>query len=489
MMILENKELKKVIIFYLIFLCVGFSLAVNEIEKGPIHYEIGVHAQLVPIYAVDSKGNPIYDLKEDELELYVNGKPFKVISFTNYTFEGNERRDGERKKNQYAQERLNFIIIDALNNSPSGLRRSKKIAKGIIEAGVSGDAFIVLTNHYITGIQYVIGPEKSKRKLLQAVDDVFLFRVWERMSSKCFNRLYHSRDIKEFESQLCIISKKEAWNARQSYREKLKHFALGMSQLQYALVTIPQPKIAYLISSGIPPAAWWGTGKIEYYRFLKEAVIAVNCGGSMLYLINPLKNRLKSMNSLRYMAKIGGGKYFGGSDIEKIVKLVKKNTAAYYELAFSPSPDMGVGNKLLIKVKCKRKGVKLSTIRHSQQRVSYTAMSPIQKKIFALNVINNGSWSRKFGRVQKVFFVPSQKAANNHHCIKEVEVLIPEMMRNLPVELFIINVDPNTLKADIKLVKKVVKGTEKIKIRTEKGKTQHIVIVEPINAYCIYGRV
>ncbi len=46
-----------------------------------LSYFVSVNAQLVPIYAVDKKGNPVFDLKKEEIQLYANEKPVEIIYF------------------------------------------------------------------------------------------------------------------------------------------------------------------------------------------------------------------------------------------------------------------------------------------------------------------------------------------------------------------------------------------------------------------------
>jgi len=56
------------------------------------------------------------------------------------------------------------------------------------------------------------------------------------------------------------------------------------------------------------------------------------------------------------MSKISNAKCIYGSDVDDVLKQVKNNTAAYYELAFYITPELG--ENFRIKIKCKRKGVK-----------------------------------------------------------------------------------------------------------------------------------
>jgi hypothetical protein len=43
---------------------------------------VNVEVKIVPFYAVDAKGNPVYDLKPQEIELRVGGPPFRPSPWT-----------------------------------------------------------------------------------------------------------------------------------------------------------------------------------------------------------------------------------------------------------------------------------------------------------------------------------------------------------------------------------------------------------------------
>jgi hypothetical protein len=51
-------------------------------EHKELKYEVAVHAQIIPMFAIDSLGNPIFDLKKEDLELWVNGNPYPVYLLT-----------------------------------------------------------------------------------------------------------------------------------------------------------------------------------------------------------------------------------------------------------------------------------------------------------------------------------------------------------------------------------------------------------------------
>jgi hypothetical protein len=165
-MIIKSKL--ALICFLLIFLL--FLPGQDQEDKllKRLEYEISVNAQLVPLFAVDSKGNPVYDLKRDEIQLYEDDKVADIIYFTRYRVE----EEKESSKPVPSLERINFIILDALISNKNTMVPGQAIARGIIDRASPGDAFVILESNRISGFQYVIGPEKDKNKINNAINKI-----------------------------------------------------------------------------------------------------------------------------------------------------------------------------------------------------------------------------------------------------------------------------------------------------------------------------
>ena len=159
-----------------------------------------------------------------------------------------------------------------------------------------------------------------------------------------------------------------------------------------------------------------GENPVTYLRFLEEAAKEINYGGSLFYLINPLKQKKRGRGSdLKFMADAAGGKFISGTGMNDIVTQVKNSTSAYYELAFSPPPS-AAGKKSRIEIKCKRKGVELTTIAHSEKERPYRSMKNMEKRMFVLNVINGGSWSRMTASVKQVKYKSTGRKSKKKQC-------------------------------------------------------------------------
>ena len=224
------------------------------------------------------------------------------------------------------------------------------------------------------------------------------------------------------------------------------------------------------------------------FRYLNRIAKAVNYGGSVFYPVNP--GRLNDTNdedvmgemSLRYLASESGGEYFTGADPMEIVKNINRATAAYYELVISLAQEMPLD--MNVNIQCKREGITINSLNHIQKNHKYKLMAPMEKKVFAMNVVTGGSWSRMVCRVMKVPFKKSAAPKDRDHVT--VVIPIPKQMKNRSLDMFQIDFDPTTEETDMNFVSREVATLAKVRIKVRPDKKQYLVLVEPQNNYCIY---
>ena len=508
----KTVEKKRIIFCLTCLLSFGlFPGQTSQIQHDPLHYDVQVNAQVIPIFAVDKKGNPVYDLKEEEIELYINKKPFKILDFMSCQVTGEVEKKGDIKGEQMqtvtsktgeeqrkrkikikSPERVNFIILDGITNSKSGLRNAKRLAIGIVKSAGPGDSFILLQAIPNTGLRYLIGPEKDKTKLLQVLETIFKNPDWVQMVPLRFAK-DGGRDLA---ISLGNMSRLEKYDLKFLQRKELLRFSRSIQDLKYALKTIRFPKTIFLVSGGIQEFAGDRDSYdqslysiLRYYETMKKAAADINKGGSLLYLVNPIPERRRIERAISIQSKISNTKCISSSDVNDMLKQLKNNTAAYYEVAFSHTPELGENFK--IKIKCKRKGVRLNTLKYGEKAKPYAEMPKLQKELYALNVVTGGSWSRMVGTVKPTLYRTLEETTGKKKIIKKINVTIPRELRGKKLDVFILNVDPATLKADIKLDQRMVGEKENLDVEVvaQTGKKQYIVIVEPEKTHCIFTRV
>ena len=461
--------------------------------QEPLNYEIPVEAMLIPLFAVDSDGNPVEDLEQNELLLHVNGEPVDMIYFKSYKLET------EKTTFMPLPERTIFIIIDNVFNSAEGLRRSKKIASNLILNANKGDRFILIENKPTSGLNYIIGPDVSRGQLIEQIDRIVVQQsLWrEGFSTK------KSIASAEEGSKFSIISGSSGRLRKMEYQNAVRSLSESLTRFKYVLKTVSGPKIVFLLSEGISKDAFeiiTQNGPVNFnntststntflFDYLKEIVKAINHGGSLLYTVNP-QNLIQSLSeessgemSLHYIAGASGGRYFSGSDVEKLISRIEKTTAAYYELAFNIPPQLG--NNLEINIKCKRKGIYIHTISYSERNRPYHKMEQLQKEVFAVNLATGGSWSRMLGVVSKAETETIKKEKNKYI----LTIKLPETMRNKWLDIWKLAINPGTEKVEMKFESLKTEEILTLNIKSIKGKNQFVVIIEPFEAICLYYKL
>ncbi|HLP62072.1 MAG TPA: hypothetical protein VK186_24745, partial [Candidatus Deferrimicrobium sp.] len=339
-------------------------LAAALLGQERLEYELSVDVRLVPVFAVDSRGNPVYDLQKEEVELYAEGKPADIFYFNSYQVDAHEKNNPDENEPATepvkSPERINFIILDTLLGNKNTMALNRAVALGIINNATPGDAFIILDSNQVRGLQYIIGPEKDKKVLTQALNEIEKLYIQRRvrMSADLLGEYSKiSGNAKEIMEAVWGAERETVKKEKEQYQSDIRILAQSLEQLKYAMKTITLPKTVFLITTGPMKDAIEGI-PVTYYRFLEDAARAINLGGSMLVVINPLMSKSKSAGTeLKFMTDEVGGKCINGANLDDIITKVKNSTSAYYELAFYPEQKNDPLSRIILK--CKREGVEL----------------------------------------------------------------------------------------------------------------------------------
>jgi hypothetical protein len=213
------------------------------------------------------------------------------------------------------------------------------------------------------------------------------------------------------------MSSAELADSRLGYGKQLRQFRKTIREFKNALKTIRFPKTVSLVPGGILALSGdinhydqFRYNLLKYYNSIKQAAIDINKGGSLLYLVNPISETLKIKRALSVMSSVNNAKCVSGRVVNEMVKQLKNNTAAYYEVAFSHTPELG--EKFMIKIKCKRNGVRLNTLEYGEKAKPYAVMPKLQKELYALNVVTGGSWSRMVEKVKPTVYRKLEETIN-----------------------------------------------------------------------------
>lgn len=529
----------RLLVVFTVFTAVLGMPAFSQEADEPLKYNVSVEALTFPVFAVDAQGNPVYDLKKEDILFSINGKAmdFQFIAFGLASAAEEVKEPAEETAEETTEEpapvhkpqnRVIFLILDSMFNTSSGFKRSVEFLRQTITTSFPGETFVILENGPGGGLRHIAGPDTDQAKLLAAVGQLkwypekfrkFLFIKPKYKLDPLFKRDYFdvshgpeigasynwtghdSAHMLKVDRQI-ETAKKNIYNSM--FREKIKRFGQSLSRFKYVLQTTNYPKIVFLISEGVAEETIFARkqsnlkgmsqeeiSKKYYFFYLRRIIQAINSSGTVLYTISPrmgdsLRNKrlgkqgLDEM-SLEYLADQSGGKYFKGADVKKVAEKIKQTTAAYYEVVFTRQGEMP--GKQTIDISCKRGGITLFSPRYNEREKPYRGMETVQKKVFAHNLILGGNWSRLVGKVRKVAYYHLDSRPGT----STIAVMIPEKMKNRSADIFLLCIDAHTGETNIQLKSRVLGEREVIKFHPEKDKEYYFAFIDPITTFCIYS--
>ena len=116
-------------------------------------YQISISVKIIPIFATDARGEPVYDLKKEDLVLIVNDTERRVTHLIRRGFE--EEAEVKETSTQVVPQldRHVYIVLDTGFNSFFGLQRTKSLARRIIELAPPRDKIILMTLGWNKGLK------------------------------------------------------------------------------------------------------------------------------------------------------------------------------------------------------------------------------------------------------------------------------------------------------------------------------------------------
>jgi hypothetical protein len=448
----------------------------EEQQHDPLNYEVSVSVTGVPFLAVDERGNPVYDLKEDELELYVNRRLTPIHKLTGMVFRdmtGSDDRElhaGQapeplKDRQTIKPSRLIILVVDSLFNSNTGLSYSKQLARKIIENSPAGDLFLLLKIE-LGGLKYIAGPESRGQKLLESLEKIEKYPYTI------------VREFTPFTSEAAIAGMladsgyifMSLYGSRMSKRVSVEMYRDAFKQLKNALRAYDGPKLTYLLTEGF-------AGHMYEHRLIEKTAIDiiikdiednVHDGGSVLKWV-PLNNMRPHL-------------------IQGTARWLMQSTSAYYELFFETG--QAANKEMNLKIRCKRKGVRITAVGHKEKEKPYREMSNVRKKTFAIGVAAGLNWKQFPNRIKQVPYKKLTTRDSGENVVHTIQVQIPGPLQNRTLDLYLLRFDHRYQDVDIVSKTKTVKEVETLTLQSSKEKRSlYFVMIEPDSGLCIFNRV
>ena len=247
-------------------------------EPDPLKYEVTVNVRIIPLFAIDDKGAPVFDLKKEEVELTVNGKKITLDQLLKRNFfdqPAAESKIPDMGKNiARPQERIIFVVLDLVHNSTYGISRTKRITEELILTANKSDKLVIMGIQAHQGLFQITGVEQPGPEMVKKVRQL---EVWGQKNTESDMR---RPDIETGDENIVRKMGIENYTTDAIREDILNYYTQALKILRYAIKLFVQPKVLYLISEGFE------INSQSAFR-LKEIVTAMNEAGVVLFTINP----------------------------------------------------------------------------------------------------------------------------------------------------------------------------------------------------------
>ena len=449
----------------LIALIIIITTAFTLNPEKRIIENIKVEEWIVPIYAVDSRGNSVTDLKNNDIELYVNDHKFAHFNFIRRRFLTENNQKPEWFKNKKEEKIVVLVFDTALSKSPS-IMKSKAIADQLVSRSNNDTKFIIFKIEGFQGLSYLGGPTNNKSRIKSIIKKKIIGRDNKRSVSSGVDDSESEKSKYQHDEQVFFLLQQTKYLS-----DKSSQFASSFQSLYYAITNITGTKFIYLFSEGISNSSWarGDTHASKMAGYLLRS-------GAVLFLINPSGGRGSSLESgeefLQVLSSLSGGKYLTG-DTKSINNKIANIHNAYYELSFQ-SPDDMKGGMLRIDVRSKRKNVNIHTIRNLEKSKGYLGLDNFEKKLTVLNMISKNPIFKLPVEVEDAKILREETSGQEtiYH------ISIPEHFLNHNADFFRIQM-PGTGKKPIvtKSVVKLTKSVMKTGIENKDGFNNYFALV------------
>jgi len=294
-----------------VFIFTGY--AQEKSEHKPIVESVEVNWWQVPVFAVDKDGKPIIDLKETDIEVWLDNRRIETFSFCKRAFTASEETESapkEQKKETQPSPQLKkntiFLLFDVAMSAVSCTENSKMIARDIINTAGEGLQFIVFTIEPFKGLKYITGPSDNKNELLNEIDEKIKGKPNERILD--LQKFYDTKMLEVSRSlnkqgigrggaggggeRRVYLRDKDLLKetAASYYLRKTRSFFDAFKSLYLIFNSIEDNKFVYFFTEGISNNMQENLmgGRVLYQYHLKKMSRYLGRSGAVLFILNPM---------------------------------------------------------------------------------------------------------------------------------------------------------------------------------------------------------
>lgn len=380
---------------------------------------VNVEVRIVPFYAVDAQGNPVYDLKPEEIELRVGGAAVPVESFDRYVIPSGHAAV-EASPLTPTPSRTVFFLFDQTFSSPTGFNADKRLAAQMVQSWPGGDRLFLMVHGSRAGLERKLGPvppdAEGRKELLAAIEalepETRRLELQEDPTED-FGPPAERAGRGQFAgagpgSQMEAAYDGIQASARGEYHNVARDFAASLGDFAGELRRISGPKLLVLFSQGMDDGLYFQgdsgnrVGSDESVevdsrrapplvdRFREPLAALAESGAAALFVNTDRGEEADADAVLRHMAKATGALYLEGRDPRQLEARIAGSTTAYYEASFHPAASLLQSDSAGVEVAVRRPGVRVWAPAAVRTRESYKGLSGFEKRRLVIDLVAGG---------------------------------------------------------------------------------------------------
>ncbi|HYN21462.1 MAG TPA: hypothetical protein VE078_10920, partial [Thermoanaerobaculia bacterium] len=270
---------RRLLVFACCVMAFSAALAAQPEAAAPLvggGETIDVEIKVVPFYAVDEDGKPVFDLKQDEVELRIDGQPVPIDAFDAFANPGAAEPAGEttakaaqKPAGRMPPRRHVVLFFDVSFSNLHGFDNGKKFARQILDELPETDLLYLVSHDFVSGLKQRLGPIAAtpggKTKLLAGLKklkpeaghldshaDYGAFTLVDRGTRK--NGVPSNQNS--------ALDYAVRANSQAQLEGTARSLAESMQALADQFQRINEPKLLVFLSQGIHPTLYWEGSEI-----------------------------------------------------------------------------------------------------------------------------------------------------------------------------------------------------------------------------------
>jgi hypothetical protein len=377
---------------------------------------VEVNERIVPFCVVDAAGMPIFDLRQDEVELRIGAKAVSIDTLDRPAVAPGRMAGQQRSAAPVAAgpARTVVFLFDSAFTSPFGFRNSRLVAEKLLREIPEGQHLSLWFHSAARGLEQRLasvntdaaGRRQFRDALAKLVPEVD--RLEENPAQPL---ILGARGTRSFGAQLNGAINGVLASAHSEYDGIARELAGALDLLAAELRHLRGPKLFLVFWQGLDSDLFF-EGDMGFRHGSKDAgyslvdgrrygplaprftapLQAIADSGAMTVFVNasePDKVGSDAEGPIRQMAQTAGAFYAAGADTESVVKRVAATTAACYEAGFYLRGPASAAREP-VEVAVHRPGARVWAPATLRLRDTWETLTATEKKLLVLDLAAGG---------------------------------------------------------------------------------------------------